>query len=51
MINDIPELSLRKKVRLKKDEFKISCFESNRKMAMVGSQDGTIQIISDPTLF
>ena len=52
MIYNIPELEQKKKIRLKRDENRISCFESNMRMAMVGgSQDGTIQIISDPSIY
>ena len=51
MIEELPELRRKKRIRLKKDEFKISCFESSEKMALVGIQDGTIQIIADPTIF
>ena len=51
MIEELPELTRKKKIRLKKDEFKISCFDCSEKMGLVGIQDGTIQIIADPSVF
>lgn len=48
---ELPELRLKKKIRLKKDESRISCFELTNQVAIVGSQDGTLHIIADPSSF
>jgi hypothetical protein len=50
-ILELPELKTKKKIRLKKDEYKISCFELTNQIAIAGSQDGALQIIADPSSF
>ena len=50
-ILELPDLKSKKRIRLKKDEYKISCFESTNQIAIAGSQDGALQIIADPSSF
>jgi hypothetical protein len=49
LIEELPELNRKKKIRLKKDEYKVSCFHATNKLAIIGYQDGTIQMIGDPS--
>jgi hypothetical protein len=52
-IEEMPLLKLKRKIKLKKDEFKISCFEccSNSKIAIAGTEDGALQIIANPSSY
>ena len=49
----LPYLQLKRKMKLKKDEFRISCFEScqNSKIGVAGTEDGGLQIIANPASY
>jgi hypothetical protein len=47
---ELPFLKLKKKVKVKRDESRISCFQicSNSKMAVAGTEEGGLQILANP---
>lgn len=49
-ILELPFLEIKRKIKLKKDSYKISCFEScqNGRICLTGTEDGGIQIVADP---
>lgn len=52
-ILELPFLEQKRKIKLKKDSYKISCFESchNGKIALTGTEDGAVQIVADPSCY
>ncbi len=52
-ILELPFLEQKRKIKLKKDTYKISCFEScqNGRICLTGTEDGGIQIIADPACY
>jgi hypothetical protein len=44
-------LKIKKKKRLKNDEFRMSCFEMTNELAIAGKQDGIMKVIADPSFF
>jgi hypothetical protein len=50
---ELPFLQLRRKVKVKRDEYRISCFEAclNSKIAICGTEDGALQIIANPAAY
>ncbi len=52
-ILELPFLEQKRKIKLKKDTYKISCFEScqNGRICLTGTEDGGIQIVADPACY
>jgi hypothetical protein len=50
---ELPYLHLKRKVKVKRDEYRISCFETcqNGKIAINGTEDGALQIIANPSSY
>lgn len=50
---ELPFLQLRRKVKVKRDDFRISCFETclSGKIAINGTEDGALQIITNPAAY
>jgi hypothetical protein len=50
---ELPFLHLRRKVKVKRDEYRVSCFEAcrNGKIAINAAEDGALQIIANPQAY
>lgn len=49
----LPFLKLKRKIKVSKDDSRLSCFEvcANSKIAVAGTQNGALQIVADPTSY
>lgn len=44
---------MKKKVKLKRDDYRVSCFECHPggKMVIAGSEDGGLQLVANPKIY